>query len=382
MKIAILGTVGVPGRYGGFETLAENLVHYHARTEHEATLTVWCSGRNNAERSSHFKTANLRYLSLRANGMQSILYDVVSLWQAVRTGHDCILLLGVSGALALPLIRLFSRARIVTNIDGIEWKRAKWNKLARFVLRASEWAAVRFSHAVIADNQAIADHVRYTYGNDCHIIAYGGDHALHHAGEVEVPVGLPLHYALALCRIEPENNVHIILEALSNLATPLVFVGNWDSSAYGRDLKAQYGVYPNLHLLDPIYEPGKLHALRSRASIYLHGHSAGGTNPSLVEMMHFGIPILAHGCDFNQHSTEGKARYFETSDELAQLLRTLGQDEATRIGADMREIAQRRYTWDCIGHAYFYLFDPAPVAVQDAESEILRSTESRLRYAS
>jgi glycosyltransferase involved in cell wall biosynthesis len=357
MKIAILGTVGVPGRYGGFETLAENLVRYLSRSDHRAELTVWCSAPDTPEQPSSFESANLRYVNLRANGAQSIPYDAVSLWQAVRSRHDRILLLGVSGALALPLIRLISRARIVTNIDGIEWKREKWKGLARLVLRTSEWTAVRFSHEVIADNQAIADHVRDTYGSDCHVIAYGGDHALNHAGEAEAPAGLPNHYALALCRIEPENNVHVILEALDGLGTQLVFVGNWDNSVYGRDLKARYGGSPNLHLLDPVYEPGALHALRARASVYLHGHSAGGTNPSLVEMMHFGVPILAHGCTFNRHSTEGKARYFEFATELAEHLRRLKPEEAVQIGADMREIAKRRYTWDHIGKAYLELLD-------------------------
>ena len=357
MKIALLGTVGVPGRYGGFETLAENLVRFHTRTGHAARLTVWCSGKDNPTHPEHFESADLCYVNLRANGVQSIPYDAISLWQAVRSGHDQIVLLGVSGALALPLIRLISRARIVTNIDGIEWKREKWSLLARAVLRSSEWAAVRFSHEVIADNQAIADHVGDTYGSDCHVIAYGGDHALKHADEAEAPAGLPKCYALALCRIEPENNVHVILEALDGLGTPLVFVGNWDNSAYGRDLKMRYGNRPNLHLLDPVYEPGALHALRARSSVYLHGHSAGGTNPSLVEMMHFGVPVLAHGCAFNRHSTEGKARYFETPTELADLLCSLDPDAAARIGADMREIAQRRYTWDHICKAYFELLE-------------------------
>lgn len=359
MKIAILGTVGVPGRYGGFETLAENLVRFHAVSKHGATLTVWCSGKDNAKRPGQFEKANLRYVNLHANGVQSIPYDAFSLWQAVRSGHDQILLLGVSGALALPLIRLISRARIVTNIDGIEWKREKWSCLARAVLRASEWAAVLFSHELIADNQAIADHVSDSYGRDCHVIAYGGDHALKHADEAEAPVCLPKYYALALCRIEPENNVHVILEALDGSGTPLVFVGNWDNSAYGRDLKTRYGNRPNLHLLDAVYEPGALHAVRAQASVYLHGHSAGGTNPSLVEMMHFGVPVLAHGCAFNRHSTEGKARYFETPTELADLLCSLDPDAAARIGADMREIAQRRYTWDHIGEAYFALLENA-----------------------
>jgi glycosyltransferase involved in cell wall biosynthesis len=329
---------------GGNHIPFDNLAHHHAHNGRADTLTVWCSGKDNAERLARYQDADLRYVNLRANGSQSIPYDAISLWQAVRSGHDQILLLGVSGALALPLIRLISRARIVTNIDGIEWKREKWSLLARAVLRSSEWAAVRFSHEIIAHNQAIANHVGDTYGRDCHVIAYGGDHALKHADEAEAPACLPKCYALALCRIEPENNVHVILEALDGLGTPLVFVGNWDNSAYGRDLKTRYGNRPNLHLLDPVYEPGALHALRAQASVYLHGHSAGGTNPSLVEMMHFGVPVLAHGCAFNRCSTEGKARYFETPTELADLLGGLEPDEAARIGADMREIAQRRYT--------------------------------------
>jgi glycosyltransferase involved in cell wall biosynthesis len=359
MKIAILGTVGVPGRYGGFETLAENLVRYHARSSRLSALTVWCSGKDNAEHPASFESAELRYVGLRANGVQSVPYDAVSLWQATRSGHDRIALLGVSGAMVLPLVRLFSRARIVTNIDGIEWKREKWKGLARAFLRASEWAAVRFSHEVIADNQDIADHVRDAYGSDCHVITYGGDHAVVHADKGAAPEGVPKSYALALCRIEPENNVHIILEAWAQLDTPLVFVGNWANSAYGIELKNRYGSHPNLHLLDPVYEPGALHALRARASVYVHGHSAGGTNPSLVEMMHFGVPVLAHNCAFNRYSTEGKACYFETPEQLVSLARNLTPEDAACIGADMREIAQRRYTWDLIGEAYFALLEQA-----------------------
>lgn len=356
MKIAVLGTVGVPGRYGGFETLAENLVHYHARSGHFSELTVWCSSKDNAEHPPRYETAALRYVGLRANGVQSIAYDALSLLDAVRTGQDRIVLLGVSGALALPVIRLVSRARIVTNVDGIEWKRAKWNGVARAVLRASEWAAVRFSHAVIADNQAIADHVRASYGRDCMVIAYGGDHAVAPA-KGKAPEGLPNTFALALCRIEPENNVHLILEAWHRLDTPLVFVGNWANSAYGRELKARYGDGTNITLLDPIYDPGELRALRSRATLYVHGHSAGGTNPSLVEMMHFGVPVLAYGCAFNRYSTEDKALYFGTAAELRRLASNLGAEDAGRIGGDMNEIARRRYAWDRIGAAYFALLN-------------------------
>lgn len=356
-RIAILGTVGVPGNYGGFETLAQNLVAFHGSAGQGSALCVYCSAKAFPAKPETYGTARLRYIGLEANGPQSIPYDAISLFDAVRRGDNRLLLLGVSGALVLPLLRLVSRARIVTNIDGIEWKREKWKGLAKLILRASEWAAVRFSHRVIADNQAIADYVIASYGTPCEIIPYGGDHALDAEPDWAAVTGLPENYALALCRIEPENNVAMILEAFAGLDTPLVFVGNWDKSNYGRDLKARYKEHPTITIHDPVYEPRGLRAIRDGASIYVHGHSAGGTNPSLVEMMHFGVPVLAHGCSFNRHSTEGKARYFESAAELAEQLHNLDTGDADRIGADMREIAQRKYTWDKIGKAYFDLIE-------------------------
>ncbi|MDF1621703.1 DUF1972 domain-containing protein [Pseudothioclava nitratireducens] len=359
MTISIIGTVGVPAGYGGFETLAQNLVEYNSASGNGAEVCVYCSAKAFPERPDHYRTARLRYIRLDANGPQSIAYDALSLFDAVRRGDHRVLLLGVSGALALPLVRLISRTRIVTNIDGIEWKREKWKGLAKTVLRASEWAAVRFSHIVIADNQAIADYVTEAYARPCKVIPYGGDHTLDAAPDPTAVAELPENYALALCRIEPENNVAMILEAFAGLDTPLVFVGNWDKSDYGRDLKARYMGHSTITIHDPVYEPRGLRAIRDRASMYVHGHSAGGTNPSLVEMMHFGVPVLAHGCSFNRHSTEGKARYFESAAELAEQLRNLDIEDADRIGADMLEIAQRKYTWDQIGKAYFELLDHA-----------------------
>lgn len=355
MKIAIIGTVGVPGCYGGFETLAENLVRHHDAAERPEELTVYCSARAYPERSPTYLSARLRYSRLDANGPQSIVYDAVSLADAARRGTDAIVVLGVSGAVALPLVRLLSRSRIVTNIDGIEWRREKWQGLARRFLRWSERLAVRFSHEVVADNQAIADYVRDTYGVAAQVIEYGGDHAVQVPPAETVGVALPPGYALALCRIEPENNVGLILDAFARSGRPLVFVGNWDKSDYGRSLRARHAGAPNLHLLDPIYEEGRLRRVRADAALYVHGHSAGGTNPSLVEMMHFGIPILAFDCVFNRHTTEGAAHYFEDAEALARLTSAL-PDDALQANADaMRSIAARRYTWDRISRSYFDL---------------------------
>jgi UDP-N-acetylmuramyl pentapeptide phosphotransferase/UDP-N-acetylglucosamine-1-phosphate transferase/glycosyltransferase involved in cell wall biosynthesis len=354
--IAILGTVGVPAAYGGFETLAENLViGRHARNL-SSRLVVYCSARSYPMRPQTYMGAELRYLPLSANGPTSVLYDIVSLFSAVARGCDVILLLGVSGAIALPLVRLVSRAHIVTNIDGIEWRRAKWQGFAKWFLRMSEHAAVAWSHEVIADNPAIAKHVRETYDRGCRVIAYGGDHAV--KVEPKPCEGLPKRYMLALCRIEPENNPEMILEAFA--ARPeldLVFVGNWDCSPFARNLRQRFAHYAHLHLLDPIYDIGVLRTIRSGACLYIHGHSAGGTNPSLVEMMHFGVPVLAFDCVFNRKATDDGAVFFKNPVSLRAAADSINPERGQAVGSKLQRIARRRYTWDAVATEYFMLLD-------------------------
>lgn len=353
-SVAILGTVGIPASYGGFETLAENLVRFHHSHSLEGELTVYCSANSYEAKATNYLGAKLRYISLKANGISSVAYDIISLFSAIRHQSDVILLLGVSGAVSLPLIRLLSHARIVTNVDGIEWKREKWKGLAKWFLRFSEQMAVWFSHEVVADNLGIAEHIKQSYGRNSHVIAYGGDHALQALSKTFTGGLIPSSYALALCRIEPENNVAMILEAFVSIPTiPLVFVGNWSNSTFGQKLRKHYAGQAHLYLLDPVYDNGVVRTLRGNASCYIHGHSAGGTNPSLVEMMHFGLPILAYDCIFNRYTTDGKACFFNDIETLRNALSSLTSGKAARIGADMRRIAKERYTWDAVGRAYF-----------------------------
>lgn len=354
MKLAILGTVGVPARYGGFETLAENFVRYaDTHADGVDALTVYCSARAYPDRPTHFLGARLRYSRLNANGVQSIPYDIVSAVNAAIRGHDTLLILGVSGAVVIPILRAFTRCRIVTNVDGIEWRREKWKGVARRFLRWSEALAVRYSHDVVADNQGIADYLAETYGVDAAVIAYGGDHALDAASLPAAPdLDLPEDYALALCRIEPENNVEMILDAFDGADRPLVFVGNWSNSDYGRALRARFAGRPGLHLLDPVYEARPLYQLRDRAALYVHGHSAGGTNPALVEMMHFGIPVLAYDCNFNRYTTGDKAAYFSSAKTLRAQIEQL---KVVSNGTAMRKIARDLYMWDEIGARYLKL---------------------------
>lgn len=355
-KVAIIGTVGLPAKYGGFETLTEYLTKYLA-TEYD--LTVYCSAKSYDEKLASYNGAALRYINLNANGVQSIPYDIVSIFKGLRYA-DTLLILGVSGCSILPIVRLFSRRRIVVNIDGLEWKRQKWNKYAKWFLRFSEKMAVKYADVIIADNKVIQEHVRESYGKESELIAYGADHVQKLPLSDEVLAQYPFlegDYAFTVCRIEPENNLHVIIEAMAQQKKlPLVIIGNWENSEYGKGLREKYADQKHIHLLDPIYDQTILNQIRSNCSIYLHGHSAGGTNPSLVEAMFLGLPIFAYDIAYNRETTENKAVYFSSSQELRKNIETMSEDVLANNAKTMQEIATQRYLWSKIAKAYASLF--------------------------
>lgn len=345
-RVAIVGTVGIPACYGGFESLVENLTNSKSNS---TEYMVFCSASAYKDKLDTHNDAKLVYLPLQANGVQSIPYDILSLIKCWKIKPDVVLILGVSGCLFLPIFRLFSSAKVITNIDGLEWKRDKWGRWARKFLKWSESFAVKFSDIVITDNQAIGDYVFAEYHSETSTIAYGGDHALR---EIDHAALNCTDYALGLCRIEPENNVEMILEAFSQSSLNLKFIGNWGYSEFGKALRKKYQSASNIELLDPIYDLNELSVLRAGCSLYLHGHSAGGTNPSLVEMMHFSVPIFTYDCVFNRYSTEDRAHYFKTADELLDLIGQVDTVSKASNALAMQEIAKRRYTWKEISRLY------------------------------
>ena len=160
-------------------------------------------------------------------------------------------------------------------------------------------------------------------------------------------------YAFGVCRIEPENNVHLILEAFAqDGAMPLIMVGNWAHSDYARQLQEQYGNRPNITLHAPIYDQAQLNAYRANCALYLHGHSCGGTNPSLVEAMYLALPIAAFDCNFNRETTENKALYFKDAEALHDIVERMNELNLPCIASNMKEIADRRYTWKRIAECY------------------------------
>jgi len=271
---------------------------------------------------------------------------------------DVLLILGVSGCVFLPFMRVLSAKKIIVNIDGIEWKRGKWGTFTKWFLKLSEKFAVKYADLIIADNIEIANYIQSEYGVKPEVVAYGGDHVLKvslgdpsYSSEIKNYSFIKEKYTFAVCRIEPENNVDLILESFSqNPEHILVYVGNWTYSAYGRALKEKYSTTPNIFLFDPIYEQRELDLLRSNASLYIHGHSVGGTNPSLVEAMNLGLPILAFDVCYNRETTENCAEYFSNETELNEIIRT--RIDNIDNAASMLEIAQRRFRWDIISSQY------------------------------
>lgn len=356
-KIAIIGTVGIPARYGGFETLAEHLVRHLSNLYH---LTVYCTKKKYTrnQRQKEYLGAKLVYLPFDANGIWSIIYDCVSILHALFYA-DVLLVLGVSGGFMLPFVRWFTNKKIIVSIDGIEWKRDKWNRPAKWYLWWAERTAVKYSHADIADNESIQDYTAYRYKSLSNIIEYGADHTLKIApgpDHIRMYPFLSKPYAFKVCRIEPENNIHVVLDAFSRLDNlPLVMIGNWKHSDYGKQLFEKYRGSKNIILLEPIYDQGKLDLIRGNASLYLHGHSAGGTNPSLVEAMYLELPIIAFRVSYNKTTTENKAWYFTTAEDIIEIVRCADPDALQHQAALMKEIANRRYTWQVIANKYAFL---------------------------
>ena len=357
-KIAIVGTVGLPAKYGGWETLVSNLTIY---LNQKFDLTVFCSGVKYKNQPAVFNGAQLKYINLNANGIQSIPYDIISIYKSLKFA-DTILILGVSGCIFLPFVKLFGKNKIIVNIDGLEWKRGKWGSFAKWFLKLSEALAVKYSDIVVSDNKAIQQYVFDKYSVSSSLIAYGGDHVKKEKiqdSDKKKYAFLNDKYAFKVCRIEPENNLDIILEAFSFYnSLPIVIVGNWTNSVYGEELRQKYKRHQNIYMLDPIYNQKDIDALRSNCFFYIHGHSAGGTNPSLVEAMFLGLPIIAFDVSYNRETTFESAIYFDSKDSLVSLLMTIKENSMlNNVSLKMKQIADEHYLWKKITDKYAKVFN-------------------------
>lgn len=355
-KVAIIGTNGIPAKYGGFETLTEYLSKY---LNQEFDLTVYCAKTPKEKRLKSINNTKLVYIPLKANGWQSIIYDAISIIHAFIR-NDVLVILGFSGVFAFPF-KIFFRKKIVFNIGGVEWKKVRGKKsFGKLEVISKKWfekICIYYSDVVIADNQVIWDYVKTTYGIDSILAEYGGNHAIYKPINEHLKIKYPFlsaKYDVTVSRAQEDMNIHLIIDAYKK--TPernLVVVSNWETSEYGRNLKQENkNKFSNIFLEDAIYNVDELNAIRSNAEIYIHSHSLCGTAPSLTEAMFLKLPIICFDVNTNRASTENNSIYFSNSESLVLELKSLDQNNIQQLGERMYEIAQRRYNWERIVNLY------------------------------
>lgn len=348
MRIAFIGSAGIPNRYGGFESFLEHCGPSIAEVT-ELTIVTCDAALYLNDNSSDFKGVHRIFLETRANGASSILHDLLAFFRVYfKSTH--IMILGVSGGPWFPFFQLMCRLggkRLGVNIDGVEWRRSKFNNTKKIILRIFDYLAQRFSDVVVYDNAGLFEYVLPVARKKAIEIGYSGDHVLRLPNvKKEALTGL------TVCRIEPENNLDLIIEGvLQSDLKRYTIVGNWSHSAYSRALRKRYTNVKKLQLLDSIYEPNRLAELRESCDIYLHGHSVGGTNPSLVEMLFYDCTILCFDVDYNRITAGPCAYYFA---DVGSLSSTINLVISGNYNVDVsgRNDIRKKYTSTAIAEAY------------------------------
>ena len=344
-RVSFIGTVGVPGNYGGFETLVEQLV---VNLCNELNIAVFCSASQYPKYNRHtFKYKVKRcFIPLKANGLQSIPYDLISIIMSVFSS-EFIFIFGGSAGIILPIIRLFfPRKRMFFHPDGEEWKREKWNFIARSYLRISIKAACMAAHKVIIDNQELNTH--YTdYKHKLVNISYGGDqYETYTRGEIQGK------YWLTIARMEPENNLKMIAQVFTKHSDQKwILITNSSKGRFNKDLLDLINKHPNLSIVVDCYDKYHIAEYYNGCKGYIHGHSVGGTNPTLTSAMWVNKPLLCHNNKFNRHTTANNAFFFSDENDLEKLILLPNKDLQQHINNAILT-ASEKYTWEKVANDY------------------------------
>ena len=338
MKVGVLGVRGFPARYGAFEELASNLVHHCLDVD-------WVIG---CERSFHeFGVSNQnihRVFSIRLNnGLGVIFYNINIFIKMYMLGVRRFLACGEGAAFLFPIMRALG-CRVACNTDGVEWRRRKWGRVACRYFKVSELLSARYANRLIFDAVVLKRYYGIHLGVTGDVLRYGCDISVSDS----VKTGWEnCKYILVVMRLEPENNIKEIVEGflLSSTDCTLVLIG--PSTKY-----FEVNVLPivnnetSIEWLGPIFDRRFLAQMRDGCQVYIHGHSVGGTNPTLVEAISGGCPVVAFDTRFNREVLGGSARYFKSTSTLADSL-TLEPIFPPVLGSE--------YGWEYICKRYAYL---------------------------
>lgn len=357
MHISLIGTRGVPARYGGFETCVEEVGR--RLVEMGEHVTVYCRVPNGDtdERPSEYLGMRLVHLpAMRRKTLETLSHTALSVGHAVVHRCDVAFVFNAANAPLLPLLRL-AKVPVVTHVDGLEWKRAKWSGAGQRYYQRAEALAVRWSDALIADATGISDYYLERFGVDTDYIPYGApklaDVGTNRLAELRVS---PAGYHLVVARMEPENHVHLAVEGYRRSAAqhPLLVVGSAPyAQEYTDRVHSLAGDDPRIRFLGGVWDQELLDQLYAGALTYIHGHSVGGTNPSLLRAMGAGTATSAYDVNFNREVLGEPGRYFRDAAELSALCDAAEADETATLARGKALLGTLdRYDWDVVARDY------------------------------
>jgi len=359
VRIGILGTRGIPNYHGGFEQFAEHFAVFLKDNGHE--VYVYCSSDHPYQEASFkgVKLIHCKDAESKIGTAGQFIYDLNCIRDSRKRRFDILLQLGYTSSTVWH--RLLPRDSIVvTNMDGLEWKRSKYNRPVRKFLKYAEKLAVQSSDYLIADSKGIQAYLKQNYEVPSQFIAYGAD--LFEKPDQTVLDKYQLEsegYDILIARMEPENNIDMILEgaAASKKKTPLLVIGKHDVNSFGKYLTQKYADAKNIRFLGGIYNLDELNNLRYYSRLYFHGHSVGGTNPSLLEAMASHSLIVAHDNQFNRAVLGKDAFYFDSASQVREILEGFGRktDQQGYIEANLEKI-RKQYSWEYINNSYLEFF--------------------------
>jgi len=351
MRIAMVGTRGVPAQYGGFETCVEEVGARLVGRGHE--VVVYCRGLSEDSPAEHRGMQLVHLPAVRLRSMETLSHSALSVGHLVRHGADAVLMFNAANAPLLPALRARG-LRVATHVDGLEWQRAKWAGAGRRYYRRAESLAVRWSDHLVADAQGISDYYDREFGAPTTLITYGApvlEQETSRLSELGLTAG---GFHLVVARMEPENHVDVVVDGYvrSSARLPLVLVG---SAPYAAEYTERVHALADdrVRLLGALWDQQMLDQLYTGALTYLHGHSVGGTNPSLLRAVGAGTATDAFDVDFNREVLGDTGRYWRTAEDVRVLLESTEQSPEGALARGQRtQTRAAAYDWDDVATGY------------------------------
>lgn len=357
LRIAMIGTRGVPAAYGGFETAVEEIGSRLVERGHQ--VTVYCRSTPGGEQPSTHLGMDLVHLpALRLKQAETLSHTALSaLHLAVTKRHDAAFVFNAANSPFVPFIRA-KGVPVAVHVDGLEWMRGKWSGAGKRYYRWAEQQAVHTADALISDAVGIVDYYEDQFGVPTELLTYGAKILEHPRTDLLASVGVEAgRFHIAVARFEPENHVHLIVEGYSrsDAKHPLLVVGSAPYGAeYSQRIADLAAADPRVHLLGGVWDQELLDQLYANALTYLHGHSVGGTNPSLLRAMGAGTAVIAFDAVFNHEVVGADGSYFSSPADVATHVDQAEEDPETtrRIGGALQTRAAAVYRWEDVATGY------------------------------